>query len=204
MIAIKQLKSVLSSKEMRKTSDDFFKIHRYIEGYIKRVLVIGLRLNGVQYNNSVKIAESTYIKTAALIEKALILLNQSGNKQQRPISTLKNKYKELFILNNLFLEFTSPYRNRLAHGTIEILHDQELVNYLCHVDQSFYKEFENFLLNEFGYSAFDKPSAWGAKQGQPQQIKDTVKKLHLGSIVSEPLELSAVQKMLSNTSYAAP
>lgn len=167
-------------------------------------MLVGLRLNGIQYKNSIKIVEGTYIKAPQLIEKALFLLDRSGNKQQKVISNLKNKHKEFFILHEMFLKFTSRYRNRLAHGTIEKLNDQELINYLFHVDQSFYKAFENLLITEFGYSAFNTPSEWGAKQGQPQKIEDSIKNLNMGTIVAEPLQLPKVKIALSNTSYAKP
>ncbi len=202
MISIKQLKSVLSSNKRTNTSDDFFKSHRYIEGYIKRVFLIGLRLKGVQYKNSVKIIEGTYIKTASLIDKVLFLLNENGGKQQQFITSLKTSHPEFFQVNDLVLKFTAPYRNRLAHGTIEELKDQELVNWLCHINRSYFKEFESLLIKEFGHSAFEEPGKWGAKRGVPGKIEDTVKNLKLGSIVTEPMSLASVQKSLNGTVYA--
>ena len=121
MISVKQLKTVLSSNKRTNTSDDFFKSHRYVEGYIKRVFLVALRLNGVQYKNAMKIIEGTYIKTGSLIEKVLFLLNQTGGKQQQVITQLKKSHPDFFKINELVLKFTVPYRNRLAHGTIEEL-----------------------------------------------------------------------------------
>jgi len=175
-----------------------------MEGYIKRVFLIGLRLNGVQYNNSVKIVEGTYINTRVLIEKVLFLLNGADGKQKQLISKLKIAHPEYFKLNELFLKFAAPYRNRLAHGTIEELKDQELVKWLCHINRSFFKEFEALLQKEFGHSAFDVPGQWGAKRGASEKIEDTVKKLKLGSLVSDPMHLTAVQRSLVGTIYEAP
>lgn len=203
MISIKQIKSVLSSNKCTNTSDDFFNSHRYIEGYIKRVYLIGLRLKGVQYKNSVKIIEGTYIPTASLIDKVLFLLNENDGKQQQYISSLKISHPEFFQMNDLVSKFTAPYRNRLAHGTIEELKDQELVNWLCHINRSFFKLFEILLIKEFGHSAFDEPRKWGAKRGVPEKIEDTVNNLKLGNIVTEPMSLASVQKSLHGTVYAS-
>jgi hypothetical protein len=201
MISLKRLKAVLLSKKQENTSEDFFISHRFIEGYIKRVFLIGLRLNGVQYNNSVKIIEGTYVNTSSLIEKVLFLLNKTSGKQQQVITNLKNRNPSFFLINDLVLKFTAPYRNRLAHGTIEELRDQELVNWLCHINRSFFKEFESLLLKEFGHSAFENPGKWGAKRGIDDKIEVTVNKLKLGSIVSDPMSLSSVQKSLGGTVY---
>lgn len=201
MISVKQLKAVLSLKKRINTSDDFFKSHRYVEGYIKRVFLIGLRLNGVQYKNAVKIIEGTYIKTDSLIEKVLFLLSHNGGKQQQVITSLKKSHPEFFQMNELVLKFTVPYRNRLAHGTIEELKDQELVDWLCHINRSYFKEFESLLLKEFGHSAFEEPGKWGAKRGIQKKTEDIVKNLKLGSIVSKPMTLASVQKLLHGTVY---
>lgn len=203
MITVKQLKAVLSLNKSGNTSDDFFKSHRYVEGYIKRVFLIGLRLNGVQFKNAVKIIEGTYIKTDSLIEKVLFLLNHNHThgKQQQVIESLKKSHTEFFQMNELVLKFTVPYRNRLAHGTIEELKDQELIDWLCHINRSYFKEFENLLLKEFGHSAFEEPGKWGAKRGIQEKTEDTVNNLKLGSIVSKPMTLALVQKSLQGTIY---
>lgn len=119
MIRISQLKNVLSSTKSTNTSEDFFQSHRYIEAYVKRVFLIGLRLQGVQYSNATVIVEGTYIRFGDLIEKVLFLLDQSQSNQQKVVNDLKKAYPAFFKLNGLASKFTSPYRNRLAHGTIE-------------------------------------------------------------------------------------
>ncbi len=133
MISLKQIKSDLSSRKVNCSSAEFFNIHRNIEAYIKRILLISLRINGVKYKEATTIVESTYINTANLIEKVLFLLDQSQLKQQQVISKMKKKYKDFFVLKELLLKFCSKYRNWLAHGTIGELKDPELIRYLCHV-----------------------------------------------------------------------
>lgn len=202
MISSKLIKTGLKSRKVNYSSSEFFDIHRYIEAYIKRILLIGLRLNGVKYAESTTIVESTYINTANLIEKVLFLLDTSGDNQKVVVDKLKKKHKDFFVLKELLLKFSSNYRNWLAHGTIIELKDPELINYLCHVNKSFFKEFENLLNNEYGHSAFDKPGEWGAKRGVDEEIIKTANRLGMGRILAQPLTLQAVKNRLSTTNYA--
>lgn len=204
MISLKQIKSDLSSRKVNCSSAEFFNIHRNIEAYIKRILLISLRINGVKYKDATTIVESTYINTANLIEKVLFLLDQSQLKQQQVISEMKKKYKDFFVLKELLLKFSSKYRNWLAHGTIGELKDPELIRYLCHVNKSFFREFENLLQREYGNSAFDKPGDWGAKRGKDEEIEKSAKRLGLGKILEQPLSLKVVKNKLENTSYEGP
>lgn len=204
MISLSQLKTVLDANPKPSGSEDFLRLHRYLEGYVKRVMLIGLRLKGVQYENSRKIVESTYISTANLIEKVLVLLDQSGRKHNAVITGLKKTHSGFFELKDLVLKFTSVYRNRLAHGTIGELKDQDLIDYLCHINRSFYKEFEQLLKKEYGHSAFERPGDWEAKNGIQEKIENTVKRLSLGSIVKDPMSVKQVIVKLGKTAYAKP
>lgn len=204
MISLKQLQSGLSSRKVNYNSSEFFDVHRYIEAYVKRVLLISLRLNDIKYKEATTIVESTYLNTAKLIEQVLFLLDRSSTKQIQVIANLKKKYKDFFELKELVLKFSSKYRNWLAHGTIDELKDPELVRYLCHVNKSFFKEFENLLKNEYGHSAFDKPGDWGAKRGLTETIEKSANRVGLGKILDQPLSLQVVKNRLSGTNYAKP
>ena len=204
MISLKQIKTDLSSRKVSYSSEEFFNIHRNIEAYIKRILLISLRINGIKYKEATIIVESTYINTANLIEKVLFLLDQSQSKQQKVISEMKKKHNDFFVLKELLLKFSAKYRNWLAHGTIGELKDPELIRYLCHVDKSFFKEFEALLKSEYGNSAFDKPGDWGAKRGKDEEIEKSAKRLGLGKILDQPLSLNIVKNKLVNTNYAKP
>jgi len=196
-----QIKSGLSSRKKNYSSSEFFDLHRYIEAYIKRILLIGLRLNGIKYKQSTIIVESTYLNTANLIEKVLFLLDQSDSKQNIIIEKLKKNHVDFFVLKELLIKFSSKYRNWLAHGTIIELKDTELINYLCHVNKSFFKEFEKLLKIEFSHSAFEKPGDWG---GMEEDIETAAKRLGLGKILDKPLTLQTVINRLSNTIYEKP
>jgi hypothetical protein len=204
LISPSRLKEVFTKPPSVLDSDYFFKTCVHLEGYVKRVMFIGLRLRGVQYSNGEKVVDSTYIQTANLIEKVLWLIDKSGSKQGDVVGKLKIKHHDFFIIKETVLKFSAPYRNRLAHGTIAKLHDQEMIDYLCHVTTSFIDAFELLLKSEHGQSAYDKPGDWGAIQGKPELLESTVKRLKLGSLVKEPLTLNAVKKQLQETKYAKP
>lgn len=204
MISPSQLKNVLSSNSASSNGRFFFQTHIHLEGYVKRVMLIGLRLHGVRYDNAIKVVDSTFINTANLIEKVLFLINQSGKNQAQILNSLKARFPEFFVLKDVVLNFSAIYRNRLAHGTISELKDQEMIDLLCHVNQSFFKSFEELLNSEYGRSAFDKPSDWGAVPGSMETIEKTVTRLKLGTLVKKPLVLNEVKLRLAGTRYAKP
>ncbi|GAB3535757.1 hypothetical protein GCM10027342_53680 [Photobacterium alginatilyticum] len=204
MISPSRLRVVLDGTEKTIDSNYFFKTHVHLEGYVKRVMLIGLRLRGVQYENSIKIVDSTYITTANLIEKVLWLVDKKGRGQNVVLDDLKSRYADFFSLKDTVLKFSAIYRNRLAHGTIAELKDQEMIDTLCHVNKSFFQSFEQLLIAEHGNSALDKPADWGAKRGTPEAPELTVKRLKLGSLVKSPMTLSDVKAKLATTVYAKP
>ncbi len=204
MISPNRLKEVFNNLPPVLDSNYFFKTHIHLEGYIKRVMLIGLRLNGVQYCNGIKVVDSTYINTGSLIKKVLWLIDQSGLKEGVILKNLKTKHPDFFVIKETVLKFSAPYRNRLAHGTISKLHDQEMIDYLCHVNISFIDAFEVLLKSEHGQSAYDKPGEWGAIQGKSESLEHTVNRLKLGSLVKNPLNLNAVKRQLQKTKYAKP
>jgi hypothetical protein len=166
--------------------------------------LISLRLNSIKYKEATTIVESTFINTSNLIEKVLFLLDQSKSNQQQVITELMKNHKEFFVLKELLLKFSSKYRNWLAHGTIGELKDPELISYLCHINKSFFKEFESLLKIEHGNSAFDRPGDWGAKRGVDEEIETSAKRLGLGKILDRPMTLQAVKKLLTGINYAKP
>ncbi|ELB2039623.1 TPA: hypothetical protein NGR99_004596 [Vibrio parahaemolyticus] len=201
MIGPTKIGEILNPSEMEYTNQIFFKTHTHLEAYIKRVLLVALRLKGVKYDYSVKIVESTYINTANLIDKVLALLDTQSRSQNDVLNDLKLKYPHFFTCKDLVLTFSSVYRNRLAHGTISELKDPELLKLLCQTNYAFFQSFEDLLKREYLHSALEKPKDWGAGRGKSEAIETTVKSLKLGSIVKEPKSKSQVEKLLGSTPY---
>jgi hypothetical protein len=139
-------------------SDDYFlRLHFCVEAMLKRVLLIGLRLNGVQYRMAQIIAEIYHDPLHTYIDKAFGLWQIT----QTEMETFGN-YKQL---KDLFLKFTSYYRNKRVHGLAKAYTDTELLELCINIDKSFIKEIEKFLVKKYKLSLFDTPSAWGAKRG---------------------------------------
>jgi len=204
MISLNKLKEkLLSDQTSEFQSDEFLLLHRYAEAYLKRVLLIGLRLRGVQYKSSVIIVENTYLTTRALIPKCMMLLMHGSTKQADVEKMLLSKYPDFQKLQKLFLEFTSKYRNILAHGLIDEIKDAELLGTLCLSNKRFIQCFESVLQNEFGHSAFDPPKNWGAIRGRVEVIEKTVSRLRLGSITSKPMALVSAQSILTKVKVVA-
>lgn len=204
MISPSKIRNLFSSAPQVLDGKYFLNTHIYLEAYVKRVLLIGLRLKGVQYNNAVKVVESTYLHTSKLIEVALCMIDQSGKTEVNIISDLKSSNPDFFVLKDAVLNFSSIYRNRLAHGTISELNDQEMINWLCHVNLSFVKSFEQVLCNSHSCSAYEKPSDWGAVPGISETIEKTVGRLSLGKIIKKPLSLNEVKSRLAVTAFSKP
>lgn len=204
MLLLKNIRSVLEEDPGAYDSNHFLKIHIHVEAYIKRLMLIGLRLKGVQYDDSVTIVQSVFIPIAKLIDKTLFLIDPSTASEHSIIAGLKNKHTNFFALKGLVTDFTSIYRNRLAHGTIENLPDQDLIDCLCHTNKSFFRSFEHLLKTEFGHSAFDKPGDWGAKAGHAASIQTTISKFKLGREAKKPMSLHDVRTCLKATGYALP
>ena len=111
----------------------FIDLHRYVEGYLRRLLLIGLRLHTVQYKQAQKIIEFTVLSKPALIEKSFALLSHHKFTFQQA----RKKYPSFAISIDLFFKFTSPYRNWLVHGVYDTIHDPELLECLCRADRQF-------------------------------------------------------------------
>lgn len=201
MIGPTKIREILNPSKMEYTNQIFFKTHTHLEAYIKRVLLVALRLKGVKYENSVKIVESTYLNTAHLIDKVLVLLDTKSCSQKDALNNLKLKYPDFFTCHDLVLNFSAVYRNRLAHGTISELKDPELLKLLCQTNYAFFQSFEDLLKQEYFHSALEKPKDWGAKRGNNEAIETTIKNLKLGSIVKEPKSKSQVETLLKSTPY---
>ena len=119
MVYLKKIKEKMGPVTELSVSS-FIDRHRYAEGYLRRLLLIGLRLNAVQYKQAQKIIEFTFLNTPALIEKLFDLISH----QTFIFKEAKTKYPDFAISAGLFLKFTSPYRNWLVHGVYDTVHDR--------------------------------------------------------------------------------
>ncbi len=194
MISISKLKKIITSKKKNFTTDDFLTIHRFTEGYLKRITFIGLRLNDIQYNTAKELTDFIYIGGIhSQIKKIFELLPQNHSYE-----TIIRKHKDFEIIYQLFKNYSCPLRNRLVHGGIGKIKNQDVLFYACSIDKKFIESFENILKKEWGHSAFDTPGKWGAKRiTMIQKNEDIIQKLKLGKFHPSELNLEKVKNILS-------
>ena len=206
MIPLEKLQSVLGvSTTAGFTTTNFLDIHRHVEGYLKRVIIIGLRLKGVQYKNAEFIVKRIQIDISTTIEKSWFLLDRTSSGHNNYINGLKSRHPDLFVLKETFVGFSSKYRNQVAHGIVGQISSQDAIDLLCHVDLSFYKKIEIMLKTEHGHSAFDSPRIWGASRGIDEPHVTTAERLGLGRRLSiAPQKITDVKNALAATRYPVP
>lgn len=198
MISPSQLNAVLGDSTLPRTAESFIHLHRHLEGYFKRVMLIGLRLHGAQYKTATAIVDTIHINAKDQIEKALVLLEVSPRKHQQILGEIKHDHQSVFMFIKLFTEFSSRFRNRLAHGVLDEIRDEVSLDLLFRVDQGLFLELESMLKTRHGHSALDKPNKWGAKPGTKDNIESLVDELKLGKFSPVPISAKAVLKTLES------
>jgi len=133
------------------SSENFLYIHSTVEGYWKRLLFIGIRANGVQYEMAKEVMKKVNLSANATVEKAQSLL-------ETEFPEIKNYFKsntDLGILMELFRTFCSPYRNWCIHGVMDA--GKDTLQLCIYVNILLIKELEKTLEANNLPSAFDRP-----------------------------------------------
>lgn len=198
MISPSQLNAVLGDLSQPRTAESFIRLHRHLEGYFKRVMLIGLRLHGAQYKTASLIVDTIHLNAITQIEKALVLLDASSRRHLEILNEIKQDHQPVFALMKLFTDFSSRYRNRLAHGVIDEIRDELVLDLLFRVDQGLFLECESMLKARHGQSALAQPNAWGARRGTGENLDSLVKRLALGKVSPSPISIRAVLSALSD------
>jgi hypothetical protein len=201
VISPKQLIAVLNDRNQPRTTESFIRVHRHLEGYFKRVMLIGLRIHGVQYETSTRIIDSVHMHAIAQIEKAIVLLDGTSRKHAVVIKEAKREDNAVFVLIELFQNFSALFRNRLVHGVIDNVRDQDTLDSLFDVDLGLFNEFESMLRKKHSRSGFDQPKEWGAKPGEKESIDSIIARLRLGKISPNPIATIDVRKILSDIGH---
>jgi len=198
MINLQNLKNLISKNPKHPTTDDFIEIHKGLEGYLRRSLFIGLRLNGVKYETSVDVIKMSYLNNRDLLKKTIELITQGT----KTLVDFENHNPDLKELENLLFDFTSIYRNRVVHGVYDRINDQTELRYCYYIDKFFIEEFESTLISLGFKSAFNKPKDWGAKRTISSELfNQVIKRLSLGKITKAPRGIIFVQNSIALTKY---
>jgi len=198
MINLNNLRNLIAQNPQSLTTDDFIKIHKNVEGYIRRLLLIGLRINGVKYETSMEVIKMSYLNNKDLIKTTIDLITK-GTKNLSDFETTNSDFKELL---ELFFDFTSIYRNRVIHGVYENINDQLILKHCYFIDKFLIEEFEQTLKSLNFKSAFDKPTDWGAiRSTSTESINQIISRLKLGRLTKTPKGIVAVQNAIARTKY---
>ena len=167
MITLKEAKRTFSLDTV--SDSHFLKVHYYSEGYLKRLLFIGLRLNGVQYKTAQQIIVKYHEPLGNMIEQAW---NQVG----LSCVTIRkdNRYK---MIEDYFLHFSAKFRNYRVHGIYDKLNDDELLRILIAIDRNYIYTCEAIIERNGKPSAFSTPGSWGARTGKKESLEDAFKRV---------------------------
>lgn len=187
MLSLIDMKDCIQSKEI--SDDQFLNLHIVIESYFKRLLMIGLRNNGVQYKCASKVADRFHSQPSDLIKKVWKLIKID-------IKDLE-KDKNYTAINNCHLNFTSVYRNQRLHGVIPKIENKELLELLIKVDKAYIQMIENNLRKLKNASCFNSPKEWGIKKkGTISNIDEAMKKFFDKESKTKMMSRDEVKKII--------
>ncbi len=171
MIKLGECQKVLSAVE---ESDSYFlKQHFYIEGFLKRLLFIGLRLNDVQYNMAEEVIIAYHEPLEKMIERAWTI---SGFDYKNDVV----KFGAFKDLEGFFVNYTAKYRNYRVHGIYDEIEDPDLLRLLTTINYRYYKICNEYISHKGKPSVFDKPIKWGAKIGKEETILEVYSRIFKG------------------------
>jgi hypothetical protein len=149
--------------EKTELSDGYFlRLHRCVEAVLKRLLFIGLRCRGLCRVPAETIAETCRCRAGfgGYPAEVFTLCGIDYGALTR--------FCSYAVLEDLFLNYSAPCRDRRVHGASPAYTDLETLGLLVDIDKAFVKELQ-FFLNQNGYpSLFDPPGKWGARRGNPK------------------------------------
>jgi len=177
---LKEIKRVVNEEPVY-TTQYFLKTHRAVEGFLARIIFIGLRMKGIKYDQSQKIVRYTFLKVRDSLKKGIELLD--GKK-----SFLIKESKPIDECYDLFLKFSVPYRNKIEHAVIPDIKDEKILKLCININLKFLRSLEQFLQSNFNNSVFDEPKKWGAKRSSRDFTDDEIKIMKLGIKTQEPIK----------------
>lgn len=175
MISKKLIKNRLNNTPNPIRQQDFLDMHIAVEGYLKHLFLVGLRLQGCTYKESVKVIQSHHIKLNSDTFKAAFRLMKSKKSWHQ----IKNKAKRLRELEKLCYDYTSKVRNIIVHGNFYRYKSDEL-KLLYEIDKAFIEELELTMEKLFKGNTILKntPTNFGAKKGTISDISKIASKLN--------------------------
>jgi len=191
MVQLRKCKEVFEQNEI---SDQYFlNLHFYVEGFLKRLLFIGLRLSDVQYKAAQDAITKYHEPLPLMIQKAFIL---SGFDYKNGLC----KFKDYKKIEEYFIGFSSKYRNYRVHGILDTLKDEELIEMLITIDKLYISIIVEFIKSNNKPSVFDKPKDWGAKVAKKKSMEDIFDNILKVKMKKQKYNKEDVKKWLNNKS----
>lgn len=184
---LKHIKTMINNPPEFNT-DYFMRSYRTCESYFKRIVFIGLRLKGVQYNQAERIIRTTFMPVRDILRKGLELLDKNKSEQIIEKAAVQNSF-------NLFLKFSVPYRNLVSHGVLTEIDDQKTLRLLIELNIKMIKEIEHEVGKTFNRSILDEPKKWGARKSNKIFAEDEIRALKLGHDAREPIAIAEAKKL---------
>lgn len=193
MISKKLIKNRLNNTPNPMREQDFLDMHIAVEGYLKHLFLVGLRLQDCTYKESVKMIRVSYIKVNSSSFKAAFRLMRCRTSWHQ----MKSRNNRLKELDSLFGDYTSKVRNIIIHGNYFPYKANEL-ELLYNIDKAFLQELELTISAYFrGKSILNNtPKDFGAGKGTISNITQIDKVLRQSS-GQQPLSFTSAQSRYS-------
>ena len=193
MINLQRCKECLDNPEF--TDEYFLKIHFYVEGILKRLMLFGLRKMGLQYKTAV-----TFIKRYD--SKNIEFLIDDTFKILRIDGAIIRGISRFDELKEFVIEFSSKYRNLRVHGLYDKITDNNLLQALVGCDYHFIKKLEIILERAKIPSFYEKPSAWvGVNKGTVSSVGQ-LNGINLSGRLHEPSKMKySAERVLETLLY---
>lgn len=164
MLALAKIQEYYLSNEV---SDNLaLNLHIAVEAYLRRLIFIGLRKNGVQYDIANRCTSKIYYGKHSQELKVICQLLEID------IDELK-RFKSFGKIDDFFLNYTSKYRNKRVHGSLGASSDEDYLLSIIKIDKAYIRVFEDFFKSKKLHSAFNKPRLWCNKvQGTISKEED--------------------------------
>lgn len=163
------IKKLIDPNNTEYTNSFFKDCHIACEAYLSRLMFIGLRKNGINYQQAEEATKESFLSIHDTLKKALILID----KEKGPLAVKEDNLK---IGLKLFTEYSAGYRNKLQHGAIEEINDSNVLKLIIDINLSLIREIEFYLKKYFNLSAFNTPGEWGAKRVTTTHKIDDIRK----------------------------
>jgi hypothetical protein len=185
---------ITNEKEGELNTDDFMQMHKAVESYLKRLLLIALRRKGISYKNCQEVIKSSFLANDKLFNKVIVLLDELKSSE-----TYKNDTLNVNILFDLFKNFSSVFRNKVVHGVITEINDKEVLKYCILINKNLIIKIEESLSSVYENKALEELKNWKFERNQANEnisVENIIRKYNLGGLTKKAKSKTSVRDNL--------